>query len=166
MKRALITICLLALIVPSEIPARIVPDACIGRIGLWDSGAEVLRQLGKPIRKERRPPDTWWHYRTGSVLLTPWSTKSRTDLIVLAVSTRDRDERMPSGIGVGSSISEVRAAGFKWCDRSGSCDVGQRDNRSTTLRLRNGRVVEVSISLYSDYDDGSRRPPDRRCRSS
>jgi hypothetical protein len=166
--RQVLAICLAVgvLTFPSATSAHIVLDSCIGGIGLWDSGTQVLRQWGTPIKMTKRAPDVWWHYRKGSVLLTPWGRGTSPDnLIVLAVSTTDPRQRTPAGIGVGSWLSEVRTAYGPWCTRQGSCDIGKRENRSTSLLFKKGRVVEVSISLYSDFDDGARKPPDPRCRS-
>jgi hypothetical protein len=146
--------------------ARVVPDACIGGIGLWDNSVTVLEERGPPIRKRHVRPDVWWVYRQGSVLLTPWrASRDPRDLIVLVIRTRDRSERLPTGIGVGSWFSEVRAR-YPQCPRHGSCDVGGSIDRETVLELDRSRVSRVSVGLDSGFDDGPRQPPDPRCRRS
>jgi hypothetical protein len=165
MKRVAVAALLCFFLLPSSLSAHVVIDSCIGGVSLWDSSTQVLRQWGNPTRKVKRPPDVWWHYRKGSVLLTPWGRSSH-DWIVLAVTTTDPKQRTRAGIGVGSWLSEVRAAYGPWCfGRQGSCDIGSGQGRDTYLRFKRGRVVEVSVSLDSSYDDGARRAPDPRCRS-
>jgi hypothetical protein len=161
---------LVALVGSASSAARIVPAACIGGIGLWDSSSQVLRQWGKPIRKVSSPPDVTWYYKSGSVLLTRWGYPPAPNrVIVLGISTTDRKQRMGSGLGVGSSMSEVRAAypGVK-CARQGACEVGFNGRSigraNTYVILKNSRVTEVSISLDSSFDDGPLQAPDPRCR--
>lgn len=167
MRRALAVLLFACLILPSSIAGRIVPDACIAGVGLWDSSAQVLRTWGKPIRKSKDPPGTRWHYRRGSVLLERWGKQPTPNKhIVLAVTTTDPRERTPRGIGVGSLYRQVRTAHPKaGCPRQGYCDIGAVLWAFTTLKLKNGRVTEVAISLESSYDDGALQKPDPRCRA-
>jgi hypothetical protein len=153
------------LVLASSTSARVVVDACIGGIGLWDNSTRVLREWGEPVRKERVAPDTWWRYRNGSVLLTRWGREPAPNrIIVLAVTTTDPREKTPAGIGPGSKLAEVRAAYPRAaCRARGPCDIGKRRGRFTTLQLRRGRVTKVTISLESSFDDGRLQAPDRRC---
>jgi hypothetical protein len=169
MKRLVLLLLLVALVGSSSSAARIVPGACIGGIGLWDSSSQVVRQWGKPIRKVSNPPDVTWYYKSGSVLLTRWGyPPAPNKVIVLAVTTTDRKQRMRSGLGVGSSLSEVRSAypGVK-CPRQGLCELGYSGRpfgrAYPYVTLKNSRVTEVSVSLESSYDDGPLQAPDPRC---
>src|SRR5262245_47851313 len=126
MRRALPLVLCACLVFPASMAGRVVPDACIAGIGLWDSPAQVVRTWGKPIRKSNDPPGTWWHYRRGSVLLDRWGKEPTPNkLIVVAVTTTDPRERTSKGIGVGSSHRQVGTAYPKAdCPRQGSCDIG------------------------------------------
>ena len=139
---------------------------CIGGIGLWDNSVTVLEQRGKPIGTRNARPDVWWVYRRGSVLLTPWrGSLAPRNTIVLVIRTKDPSERLPSGIGVGSWFSEVRAR-YPQCRRHGACDIGRSIDRETTLELDRSRVWRVSVALDSSFDDGPRQRLDLRCRRS
>ena len=92
---ALAALAAFLVLTPSSV-ARVVPDACIGGIGLWDNSVTVLEQRGKPIRKRTIRPDVWWDYRQGSVLLTPWrGSRAPRNMIVLVIRTKDPSERLP-----------------------------------------------------------------------
>lgn len=168
MKRLALLLVLVALVGSAPSAARIIPGACIGGIGLWDSSSQVLRQWGKPLRKVSDPYGVRWYYKSGSVLLNQWGyPPAPNKVIVLVITTTDPKQRMRSGLGVGSWVSEVRAAyPTAKCPRQGWCDISFRGNIGrayTSVRLKNGRVAEVSVSLDSSYDDGSLQAPDPRC---
>ena len=149
---------------PSSIGARIVPNACIGGIGLYDTSTRVLAEWGKPLRRTRTGPEVRWHYKNGSVVLTfdhAAATTSRA--VVVAIATTDPSQRTSAGIGPGSTLRQVKAV-YPWCSTTG-CDISGRDDRSTDLTIKRRRVSEVSVSLYTDYDH-VRLPVDPRCRSS
>lgn len=149
---------------PSSIGARIVPDACIGGIGLYDTSTRVLAEWGKPDQKTRTGPEVRWHYKSGSVLLTfDHAAATTSKAIVAGIGTTDPSQRTPSGIGPGSTLRKVKAV-YPWCSRDG-CEISGRGSRTTSVTIKNGRVTEVSIGLYTDYDH-ARLHLDPRCRSS
>jgi hypothetical protein len=151
---------------PSSV-AKVVPDACIAGIGLWDNSATVLRQWGKPVSKLRDGPDVWWDYKHESVLLTPWhGSRKPKDMIVLVIRTTDPRERLPSGIGFGTPAGVARARYPQCLPQQPTCDIGKAIDRFTTLWFSNSRVSRVSVSLESSFDDGPRKRPDPRCRRS
>ena len=124
-----------ALLLIGSAGAHIVPGACVGGVGISDSSTEVRRQWGQPIRKSWPPLDVRWHYKNGGVYMT--RSRSEPDpnkVIVLGVGTIDPRERTLSGVGVGSWVSEVRAAfpgHHGACGRNGECDrcMGARSER-------------------------------------
>ena len=58
--------------VPGSALGRVVPNACIGGVGLWDSRERVAREWGLPARTTVEGPDVVWHYPTRSVTLYRW----------------------------------------------------------------------------------------------
>lgn len=167
MKVATVAVCIVALSFSSAPGAGIVLGSCIGRLGLWDRSTEVLRQWGKPIRRDADGPYAIWHYRTGEVVLIPWRDPPH-QLIVLELMTRSPAERTPAGLGVGTSAAVLdRALPGAGCRiRQGQYATSTRRGvrHSTYFRLQNSRVTEVRVLMESSYDDGSLHAADRRCR--
>jgi hypothetical protein len=106
-----------------------------------------------------------WHYKGRSVLLIRWYKRRPNVWHALVIVTTDPSQRTPAGIGPGSSHAEVRRAyPREGCPRSGSCEIGKLNYRTTTLHLKAGRVVDVRIEEDSGYDDsGLPGGPERRC---
>jgi hypothetical protein len=145
----------------------VVPNACIARIGLWDTKARVAREWGPPTRKARDPEQQlWWYYPNGTVHFVQLGTIG---WIVEQVFTTDRRERV-KGIGVGSWRSEVHAATGGRCLKGfPSCEIASRTTRgrrsSTDVHFDGDRVRELSISVERLWP-GVYWYPDERCRKS
>lgn len=163
----------IVLAVPGLALGRVIPNRCLGGIGLWDSRERVAREWGLPIRVTTSEPDVVWAYPKAKVLLARWNNEPTPNRwIVLGITTTDPGERV-FGIGVGSWRSEVHAAVH--AANGGSCPRGARSctlvytehggMRETSVSLRHNRVTELVISTYSDYDDGPVQYADKRCRS-
>ena len=52
----------IVLTVPGLALGRVIPNRCVGGIGLWDSRERVAREWGLPIRVTRSEPDVVWGY--------------------------------------------------------------------------------------------------------
>ena len=126
--------------------ARVIPNACIAGVGLWDSKERVAREWGLPSRRTPSGPDVIWHYPNRRVLLYRWRRPpAPTRWIVLVVTTTDPRDRLDAGIGVGSWRSEVRAVAEDGCPpRAEFCDVASStgQSRATSVRFRDNRVTE------------------------
>ena len=133
----------IVLTVPGLALGRVIPNRCVGGIGLWDSRERVAREWGLPIRVTRSEPDVVWGYPNAKVLLARWNSEpTRNRWIVLGITTTDPRERV-FGIGVGSWRSEVHAAVH--AANGGSCPRGARWCTSRLHRAwRNARDVGVS----------------------
>ena len=159
--------------VPGAALGSVVPNACIAGVGLWDSKERVAREWGLPTRVTPQGPDIVWHYPKRTVVLYRWRERPKPDRwIVLVVSTTNPRDRL-RGIGVGSWRSEVHAAIAKaggGCPKgSSSCELAHTfrgGERVTTVSLTRNRVTELSVSVYSDFDDGPLQYADKRCRPS
>ena len=157
-------------LVPAAAFGRVIPNACIAGIGLWDSKERVAREWGLPVRMRAVGPDVVWDYPKGSVFLYRWHRAPTPNRwIVLGITTTDPRERL-HGIGVGSWRSEVHAASVYGCPaRAEFCTLvaSRGESRTTDVRLKGNRVVSLSVSLSSDFDDGGQlQYADRRCRNS
>lgn len=170
MVRVLVLLVILG--VPGSAIGSVVPNACIAGVGLWDSRERVAREWGLPTSISQDGPDTLWHYPKASVLLyrwyKPWQTPRKPiRWIVLVITTTDPHERF-KGIGVGSWRSEVRAASDRGCgDKANYCTLAsdRTESHSTDVSFKGNRVVELSVSLSSDFDDGVIQYADKRCRA-
>ena len=159
--------------VPAPALGGVIPNRCLGGIGLWDSRERVAREWGMPIRVSPSTPDVVWHYRDATVLLVRWNNEPTSGRwVVLGISTTDPRERV-FGVGVGSWRSQVHAAVAR---HGGTCPRGARyctlvytergGMRETVVRFDRNRVTELNLGTYSDYDDGPLQYVDKRCRDS
>jgi hypothetical protein len=122
-------------------------------VSLGMSQAAVRAKLGKPIRvvtaKNDFGPYTELHYR-GYVVEFQGNTA------VTSIATTLASERTPSGIGVGSAWSQVRAkVPHIHCEGTptlGDCHVGQLlpGRRVTDFFFRSGRVGRVVVGIVVD----------------
>lgn len=128
--------------------ATIVPGTSIAGVKLGMQEARVRAILGEPAKEIRDSTELGDYvelrYPGLRVFLLPRAG-------VASVATTRRGERTRSGVGVGSTVDQVRAgvAGVT-CQVSGGvglCRLGgvRRGARGTDLSLRRGRVTEVSV---------------------
>ena len=168
MQRSLvIALALFVLVVPSS-AAKVIPDACVDGVALWNTRAEVLSEKGLPLRKVRpNNLDIIWRYRDMTIYFAPYEPS---DLLVVSVSSTNRTERTARGIGIGSSeraakraypnLSCVTSNGTRLCALPGWVA-----GRFTELKITRSRVSEIRIYMDSGFDDGRRQKPNPRCRS-
>jgi len=138
--------------------ARIVPQRGIGDIDLGMTRAEVVRTKGKPdgerlVRNEIIGPQRMVRYGKTRAFFGGF----RRNAAVVTVNTRDPAERTRSGVGVGSTVAEVRRGvrgiacrnefGFHTCFK-GRFRPGER---VTVFDIaRRGRVSLVLIGFVID----------------
>lgn len=170
LRLSIVTLALFLLVVPSS-AAKLIPDACVGGVALWNTRADVLSEKGPPLRKVRRNSyDILWHYRAMTVFFSAYdyNTKPPSGFVVVSVTSTDRNERTSRGIGVGSSERAAKRAypnlscgtsnGTRRCELPGWV-VGHY----TEFKVTKSRVSEISIFMDSGFDDGGRQKPDPRC---
>jgi len=103
------TVALLALLLPRVAEARIVPQRGIGGISLKMTRAQVVQAKGKPdgerlVRNELIGPQRMMRYGRTRAFFGGF----RRDVGVVTINTRDPSERTRTGVGIGSTIAEVR----------------------------------------------------------
>ena len=143
-----------ALVAPAAAPALIQVDRGISGVRLTNSQAEVRAALGKPRRVIRDRnifgPTLTFRYRGG---ITVFFQGRRN---VTAVFLTGRGDRTRRGVGVGSSERAVRnrVPGVRCDSISGtrSCHTNEfaPGQRVTDFRIRNGKVVRVSVGFVID----------------
>lgn len=143
---SLVVLCALA--AAEGASATIVPGTSIAGVRLGMQEVRVRAILGEPRREIRDSTELGDYvelrYPGLRVFILPRAG-------VASVATTRRGERTRSGVGVGSTVEQVRSgiAGVT-CQVSGGvglCRVGgvRRGARGTDLSLRRGRVTEVSV---------------------
>lgn len=106
---ALAATCFGLLLVPSA-EAEILPHRGIDGIALNMTRAEVVAAKGKPdaerlVRNEIIGPQRMLRYGQTRAYFGGF----RRDAGVVTVNTRDRRQRTPSGVGIGSTVAQVKA---------------------------------------------------------
>jgi hypothetical protein len=150
--KALTSIALVVLTVPAAASARIVPQRGIAGANLDMSQPEIRAKLGKPDRV-RHPTSpifgeyTTWHYGRTTVDMF-----RNGDGRVFNVTTTSRTQRTASGVGVGSSTSQVKRGVKRVRCNSRHCWVGRFEpgGKVTDFMLTGGRVTRVTIGYVID----------------
>lgn len=143
---------------PVSAQAVIVPQQSIGGAKLGMTRAQVEARLGTPIRVQSRKSESFgFSWRdlvysrvTVSVFLPSNGSK------VFGLTTKSKFERTTTGVGVGSTLAQVKA-GLKGetCRREfgihhcwqGNWDIGRA---ITDYRLVSGRVSKITIAYVFD----------------
>ena len=154
LRRALLALAVVAaLALPSSAAAAIVPGKSIGGIALSMSQAKVRATLGKPSSIQRGTNDfgPWTNY-----VYAKYTVHFQGNTQVTQIDTTSAAERTASGVGVGSTKAQVRAAlrGEK-CEgpaNAGHCYLGEflPGARITDFTFRNGRVAFVVVGIVID----------------
>ena len=144
-----------ALAAPAGAGAIIQIDQGIGGVRIGNTGAQVRAALGRPDRVQRGRNDF------GRFVLFTYSAERMRVTFqggrrVSLVSTSGLGDRVASGVGVGSSESEVAGGlpGVKCEDTAGSrsCHTNEfkAGQRVTDFIIRRGRVARVNVGLVID----------------
>jgi hypothetical protein len=130
--------------------ALIQVDRGIAGARLGNSRAEVRAALGKPTKVLGGSNDfgSFVRYRFAGGLTVTFQGRTR----VTGVSTSGVGDRTATGVGVGSTVAEVKAGvpGVT-CDAT-SCHTGSflPGKRVTDFRLSGGKVANVLVGLVID----------------
>lgn len=129
--------------------AALVPGESLAGVTIGQSAAGVRKQLGKPRKRttQRDPFRRVWHYRRLRIYFF--------DAMVVQVQTTRSGERdEATGIGIGSTMSEMRAAySGERCRTSGNavrCTIGQTGGsgeRSSTFAGTAARISSIEIAV-------------------
>ena len=150
--KTLLAICALALVFPAAAGARIVPQRGIAGAALDMNSAQLETKKGKPDRVQSRTSqifgkyETWFYGRT-SIDLYKSSGK------VFNISTTSKSEKTSTGVGVGSTVAQVKR-GVKGvrCDKQ-HCYLGRFDpGRKVTdfILSKTGHVSRVTVGYVLD----------------
>ena len=134
----------------ASLAAGIIPGACIGGIGLWDSSAQVLRNgASRYPNEEASRTGHRMGLRKGLRDAHPLGLRALAEQADRAQYLIEKSGLSDGGRGGGSDPQRRRfmppSPGLR-CDARG-CDVERRWGRSTNFWLKNGRVTEIAVSL-------------------
>ena len=139
----------IALALPAQAGAVLVIQKGMAGIRLGMTQAKVRAKLGAPTSVKHGSNDfgRFTQLRYPGLRVT-----FQGNATVTAISTGARRERTPRGIGVGSTRAAVRARVPGVRCEPGHCFVGAflAGRRVTDFRLRNGRVVSITVGFVLD----------------
>ena len=144
---------LLVLALPAAAGATIVPQRGIAGASLDMTRAQLQSKLGDPDRKQTRTSsifgkyDTWYYGQTSIDLFHAGAGK------VFDMSTTSRSQKTVSGVGVGSTVAQVKkgVSGVR-CDAQ-HCYLGRfNPGRKVTdfILSKTGRVARVTVGYVLD----------------
>ncbi|MFN2468587.1 MAG: hypothetical protein ABR521_10725 [Gaiellaceae bacterium] len=145
----------LALVVPAGAAATIVLQKGIGGATLDMTEAQVRAKLGHPFRTVRGTND-FGPYTTLTYKRPPLRVSFQGNAGATSIDTSSPAQRTARGIGVGSTVAEVKARvpGVKCKTEFGyrHCYVGRwtPGMRVTDFAIKAGKVSRVSIGIVID----------------
>ncbi len=153
MRVLLLSVLVLSLALPAAVGATIVPQKGIGGVTIGMTQKQVRAKLGRPTRVERGSNDfgdyVTFHYPSYQVHFQGVSN-------VTQIDTTTPKERTASGLGVGSTIAQVKAKlKGEHCEGprgGGHCYLGKflPGAHITDFTFRNGRVWNVTVGIVID----------------
>lgn len=148
--------------------ARIVPGKSISGVRVGMSAGAVLDRIGAPSHTaEPIPGYRVWTFtgRHLTVQFVPRGAPLYPHGGVFAVVTRSRHERLPSGIGIGTSrrslLSRVHRVRCPARDEAGidhGCFVRHGAGR-TSFAFEHGRVAQIEVGRFKDHPKMDTAPP-------
>jgi hypothetical protein len=152
-RRILVGLGLLALAGSASASALVIPQKSIGGARIGMSETRVKAKLGAPLRVRSGSNDFgYWRTLVYKNVSVSFQTRSK----ATSVRTTSKSERTAHGVGVGSTLAEVRAGlSGETCKREFGihhCWLGNWDAGRviTEFRLEKNRVSVVTISLVID----------------
>lgn len=153
-----VVLVLAALVLSASGSAAIVPQHSIGGAKLGMTRAQVEAQLGTPnsvqFHKSEALGFTWRDLVYPRVTVSVFALESGQKVVIL--TTKSKLERTTTGVGVGSTLAQVKA-GLKGetCRREygiDHCWIGRWEvgKVTTDLRLVRGSVSKITIGVVLD----------------
>ena len=152
MIKALTATALVVLAVPAAASARIVPQRGIAGANLDMSQPEVRAKLGKPDKVRHPTSPIFGEYTTWFYGRTRVDMFRNGDGRVFNVSTTSKAQKTASGVGVGSTATQVKSGVERVRCNARHCWVGRFEpgRKVTDFMLTSGRVTRVTVGYVID----------------